>query len=196
LAACKSSKSLHLQLPFPCYPAAPFHPYYLHTLPSASLVSIVRAAILLINRNHHLNEAYSDYLDIILTATEASAGLMCACLPLMKPLLVRFTRTIQRLRGQDTAHQGWTSVDATNSSNMPCGGPYGANGEKPRESVNTVRGFGEVDGVTLLRSSTSGSRGDSVMSGQSEKPVSHWERRRKSAAEAEAWEVQRTWGSP
>jgi hypothetical protein len=29
-----------------------------------------------------------------------------------------------------------------------------------------------------------------------EKPRSHWERRRKSAAEVEAWEVQRTWGSP
>lgn len=88
-------------------------------------------------------------------------------------------------------------MDAADAGNMPCG----ANGEKPRGSMNTVRGFGEVDGVTLLRSSTSGSResGGSVVSAgsvMSEKPVSHWERRRKSAVEVEAWEVQRTWGSP
>jgi hypothetical protein len=78
----------------------------------ASIVSIVRGTIFFINRDHKLNEAYSNYLDIILTATEASAGLMCACLPLTKPLVVRITRRIQRLRGVDTEHHGWTTMES------------------------------------------------------------------------------------
>jgi hypothetical protein len=69
----------------------------------------VRGAILFSNRRHKLTEAYSNYLDVVLTSTEASAGLMCACLPLTKPIVVRITRWIQRLRGLDTEHQGWTS---------------------------------------------------------------------------------------
>jgi len=154
---------------------------------SASLVSIVRATIFFINRDHHLNEAYSDYLDIVLTATEASAGLMCACLPLMKPLLVRATRWIQRYRGLDTAHQGWTSVDASNSTNMPC------LGETSGDTV--TRGFGEVDDARLLQSRSNTRSFEERGPVQSEKR-SHWERRRKSAVEIESWEVQRTWGSP
>lgn len=50
-----------------------------------------------------------NYLDIVLTATESSAGLMCACLPLTKPLVIRFTRWLQSMHGLDTKHQGWTT---------------------------------------------------------------------------------------
>jgi hypothetical protein len=50
-----------------------------------------------------------NYLEIVLTATESSAGLMCACLPLTKPLVIRFTRWLQRMHGLDTKHQGWTT---------------------------------------------------------------------------------------
>jgi hypothetical protein len=50
-----------------------------------------------------------NYLDIVLTATESSAGLMYACLPLTKPLVIRFTRWLQRMHGLDTKHQGWTT---------------------------------------------------------------------------------------
>jgi hypothetical protein len=81
-------------------------------------VSIVRGTIFFINRDHRLNEAYSNYLDIVLTATESSAGLMCACLPLMKPIVVRFTRWVQKLRGLDTKHHGWTTMDGTESQSM------------------------------------------------------------------------------
>jgi hypothetical protein len=73
-------------------------------------VSIVRGTIFFINRANNLNDAYSNYLDIVLTATESSAGLMCACLPLMRPIVIRLTRWIQRLRGWDTGHQGWTTM--------------------------------------------------------------------------------------
>jgi hypothetical protein len=69
----------------------------------------VRGTIFLQNRHHQLNEAYSNYLDVVLTATESSAGLMCACLPLTKPIVVCITRWFQRLRGLDTNHQGWTT---------------------------------------------------------------------------------------
>jgi hypothetical protein len=72
-------------------------------------VSLVRGAIFLHNRHHQLNEAYSNYLDVVLTATESSAGLMCACLPLTKPVVISITRWLQRLRGIDTKHQGWTT---------------------------------------------------------------------------------------
>jgi hypothetical protein len=55
-------------------------------------------------------------LDIVLTATESSAGLMCACLPLTKPVVIRFTKWVQRLRGLDTEHQGWTTVSTSTKS--------------------------------------------------------------------------------
>ncbi|KAH7363746.1 hypothetical protein BKA66DRAFT_573437 [Pyrenochaeta sp. MPI-SDFR-AT-0127] len=84
----------------------------------ATIVSTVRAAIFLINRNQQLNEAYSNYLDTVLTATESSAGLMCACLPLTKPIVIQFTKWIQNLRGLDTAHQGWTTVTDSQKSNV------------------------------------------------------------------------------
>jgi hypothetical protein len=80
------------------------------------MVSIVRGTIFFINRAHHLNDAYSNYLDIVLTATESSAGLMCACLPLTKPLVVRMTRWIQKWWGLDTGHQGWTTVSGSKQS--------------------------------------------------------------------------------
>lgn len=83
---------------------------------SASIVSIVRGTIFFVNRDHQLNDAYSNYLDIILTATESSAGLMCACLPLTKPVVIRFTKWIQRLRGLNTEHQGWTTVSNSTRS--------------------------------------------------------------------------------
>jgi hypothetical protein len=34
---------------------------------------------------------------------------MCACLPLTKPVVISITRWIQRLRGLETKHQGWTT---------------------------------------------------------------------------------------
>ncbi|OAK94744.1 hypothetical protein IQ06DRAFT_81410 [Phaeosphaeriaceae sp. SRC1lsM3a] len=76
----------------------------------ASIVSLVRGTIYFYNRGHRLNLAYMNYLDIVLTATESSAGLMCACLPLTKPLVIRFTKWLQRLHGLDTNHHGWTTV--------------------------------------------------------------------------------------
>ncbi|CAO2654451.1 Nn.00g111840.m01.CDS01 [Neocucurbitaria sp. VM-36] len=82
----------------------------------AAMVSTIRATIFLINRNHQLNEAYSNYLDIVLTSTESSAGFMCACLPLTKPIVIHFTRRIQRLRGLNTEHQGWTTVSTSQKS--------------------------------------------------------------------------------
>ncbi|KAF2795453.1 hypothetical protein K505DRAFT_239809 [Melanomma pulvis-pyrius CBS 109.77] len=85
----------------------------------ASIVSIVRGTIFFINRAHQLNEAYSNFLDIVLTATESSAGLMCACLPLTKPLVVRMTRWVQKMRGLDTEHQGWTTVSNSQSRSIP-----------------------------------------------------------------------------
>jgi hypothetical protein len=75
----------------------------------AAVVSIVRGAILFSNRRHKLNQAYSNYLDVVLASTEASAGLMCACLPLTKPIVVRITKWVQRIRGFNTEHQGWTT---------------------------------------------------------------------------------------
>ena len=78
-------------------------------------MSLIRGTIFFINRAHELNEAYSNYLDIVLTATESSAGLMCACLPLCKPLVAAVTKWIQKWRGLNTEHQGWTTV--ANSQN-------------------------------------------------------------------------------
>lgn len=79
----------------------------------------MRATIFFVNRASQLNEAYSNYLDIILTATESSAGLMCACLPLTKPLVIRTTKWVQRLRGLSTEHHGWTTVSASQKSANP-----------------------------------------------------------------------------
>jgi hypothetical protein len=76
---------------------------------SASVVSLVRGAIFLKNREYQFNEAYSNFLDVVLTATESFAGFMCTCLPLTKPVLVCVTRWLQRLRGIDAKHQGWTT---------------------------------------------------------------------------------------
>jgi hypothetical protein len=70
----------------------------------------VRGAIFLQNRQNQLNEAYSNYLDVVLTATETSAGLMCACLPVTKPIIVCATRWLQCLCGVDTKHQDWTTT--------------------------------------------------------------------------------------
>ncbi|KAF1848261.1 uncharacterized protein K460DRAFT_414844 [Cucurbitaria berberidis CBS 394.84] len=82
----------------------------------AAIISTVRATIFFMNRDNQLNEAYSNYLDIVLAATESSAGLMCACLPLTKPVATRLTRWIQRLRGSNTEHQGWTTVSTSQKS--------------------------------------------------------------------------------
>jgi hypothetical protein len=35
---------------------------------------------------------------------------MCACLPLTKPIIIRFTHWLQKLRLLDTDHQGWTTL--------------------------------------------------------------------------------------
>jgi hypothetical protein len=75
----------------------------------AAVVSIVRGAIFFSSRRHKLNQAYSNYLVVVLASTEASAGLMCACLPLTKPIVVRITRWVQRICGFNTEHQGWTT---------------------------------------------------------------------------------------
>lgn len=74
-----------------------------------------------IHRDHRLNKAYSNYLDIVLTATEASAGLMCACLPLTKPVVVRMTRWFRGVRGADKEHHGWTTLSASGSKSVPSG---------------------------------------------------------------------------
>jgi hypothetical protein len=84
-----------------------------NTCYSASIVSLIRGTMLFVNRDHQLNEAYSNYLEIVLTATESSTGLLCACLPLTKPIVIHFTRWIQKVRGLDTNHQGWSSVSAS-----------------------------------------------------------------------------------
>ncbi|KAF2478139.1 uncharacterized protein BDR25DRAFT_299836 [Lindgomyces ingoldianus] len=87
----------------------------------ASIVSIIRGTIFFINREYQLNEAYSNYLDIVLTATESSAGFMCACFPLMKPVIIHTTRWVQQLRGVETGHQGWTTL--SNSEGTAKGPP-------------------------------------------------------------------------
>ena len=74
-----------------------------------------------IHRDHRLNKAYSNYLDIVLTATEASAGLMCACLPLCKPVVVRMTRWFQGASGTDKEHHGWTTLSGSGSKSVPSG---------------------------------------------------------------------------
>lgn len=53
------------------------------------------------------------FLDIVLTSTESSTGIMCVCLPLTKPLAIRFTRWLQRKRGIDTQDHGWSTVSDT-----------------------------------------------------------------------------------
>lgn len=83
---------------------------------SASVVSFVRGTMFFIYRDHRLNKAYQNYLDIVLTATEASASLMCACLPLTKPIVARITTWLQKIRGKDTGHQGWTTISASDNS--------------------------------------------------------------------------------
>lgn len=50
---------------------------------------------------------------------------MCACLPLTKPLVVRMTRWVQKMRGLDTEHQGWTTVSNSQSRSMPGKGERG-----------------------------------------------------------------------
>jgi hypothetical protein len=79
-------------------------------LTSAAIVSLVRGIIFYIGRNHTFNLAYANYLDIILTATETSAGLMCACLPLTKPIIIRFTKWLQSLHILDSNIKGWTTL--------------------------------------------------------------------------------------
>ncbi|KAL5118413.1 hypothetical protein ACEQ8H_003589 [Pleosporales sp. CAS-2024a] len=77
----------------------------------AAAVSLLRAALFLATRHHNFNPAYTNYLDFVLTATESSAGLMCACLPLTKPLIIRFTRWFQKLRGLDANQRmGWSTL--------------------------------------------------------------------------------------
>jgi hypothetical protein len=80
---------------------------------SAAIVSLVRGIIFYIGRNHTFNLAYANYLDIVLTATETSAGLMCACLPLTKPIMIRFTKWLQRLRLLDTKYKDWSTISDT-----------------------------------------------------------------------------------
>jgi hypothetical protein len=53
----------------------------------------MRAVRFHIHREHHWNTAYAFYNDMILTTTESSLGLMCACLTVVKPLL-RKTRDL------------------------------------------------------------------------------------------------------
>jgi hypothetical protein len=77
------------------------------------MVSLIRATIFFINRKHQLNFAYLNYLQVILTATETSTGLMCACLPLTKPLAIHFATWLRKIRGLNANHQGWTTISAS-----------------------------------------------------------------------------------
>ncbi|KAF2108667.1 hypothetical protein BDV96DRAFT_652606 [Lophiotrema nucula] len=106
----------------------------------ASIVSIVRGTIFFINRAHQLNEAYSNYLDIVLTATESSIGLICACLPLTKPIVVRFTKWVQRLRGIDTEHQGWTTMSASGSKSLRV-----SRNKRPGEGIGKGQSLPTID---------------------------------------------------
>ncbi|KAF2195522.1 hypothetical protein K469DRAFT_681829 [Zopfia rhizophila CBS 207.26] len=81
-------------------------------------VSIIRAILFFINRNHHLNDAYTTYLDIITTATESSAGLMCACLPLCKPVIVRILKHLRLWQGKGDP-TGWSTLDESESRSIP-----------------------------------------------------------------------------
>lgn len=74
------------------------------TFHSAASVSIARGLIFLADHKHSFKLAYTNYLEFVLTATESSAGLMCACLPLTKPVILRFARWIQSLRTLDAKH--------------------------------------------------------------------------------------------
>lgn len=163
-------------------------------------MSIVRGTIFFINRDHRLNDAYSNYLDIVLTATESSAGLMCACLPLMKPIVVRFTRWIQRMRGLDTKHHGWTTMDGTEDQSTSTD----AKREKDRNIMRVDDYHIQLMSVSQISQSQSGSEEQGNM--EVEKPwqsvgpyksSSHCETtvaRESSSPVAAQWEVQNTWG--
>ncbi|TGO61970.1 hypothetical protein BCON_0023g00280 [Botryotinia convoluta] len=60
---------------------------------SATSVSMMRAVRFHLEHTHHWNPAYGDYNDMVMTITESSTGLICACLIIVKPLL-RKTREI------------------------------------------------------------------------------------------------------
>jgi hypothetical protein len=79
---------------------------------SASIASFIRSTLFLIKRNRPLNEAYSNYLDVVLITTESSAGLICACLPFANPILMRFTSWLRRVCGIGTTHNGWITMSA------------------------------------------------------------------------------------
>ena len=65
-----------------------------------------------------INEAYSSYLDIVLTATESSAGLMCACLPLTMPLVRRVGEWTQKKRGSKGDDEDGTPLTDTPNMNQ------------------------------------------------------------------------------
>jgi hypothetical protein len=79
---------------------------------SASISSLIRNTLFLVQRDRPLNEAYSNYLDVILIITESSAGLICACLPFANPILMRFTAWLRRVCGIGTTHHGWATMSA------------------------------------------------------------------------------------
>ncbi|KAF2688529.1 hypothetical protein K458DRAFT_330926 [Lentithecium fluviatile CBS 122367] len=53
----------------------------------ATSISVMRTIRFQTKRDHHWNQAYSFYNDMISTSTESSTGLMCVCLTVIKPLL-------------------------------------------------------------------------------------------------------------
>lgn len=101
------------------------------------------------SRNHSLSEAYSNYLDIILTATESSAGLMCACLPLTRPIFVRVSHW---MREWHSSHSFWVAESASLKSRSS---------EPDRTSTEAFDYFIELpssfsSGAMLLQTETEG----------------------------------------
>jgi hypothetical protein len=88
------------------------------TVHSATVVSLVRGSVFLFHPNHYFNPAYANYLDIFLHATDSFAGLMCACIPIMKSLTVRFARWLQRLRTLDAKLQQWATLPQSSRSSL------------------------------------------------------------------------------
>ena len=83
---------------------------------SALVVSVIRASIFIAKNGEMLAISYSSFLVIVLTATESSASLMCACLPLYKPLLKGLDQWWRNIRGRRAENQGWTTLVGSQDS--------------------------------------------------------------------------------
>ena len=85
---------------------------------SAASVSLARGSIFLANDNHSFKLVYTNFLDIVLTSIESSAGLMCACLPLTKPVILRFARWLQGLHALETEDRDLDTLSQSSRSSI------------------------------------------------------------------------------